>query len=143
MTGEILVADHWSAIDAVAWPWPNFTPGPPDWIASRGDGSLQLDVDAMDRLQWIRTDLERPVRVNSAYRDPIYNARIGGAALSRHKIADAFDLSLRGQDAAELEAAARAAGFTGFGYYQTFLHADRGPVRTWYGGEKARRQWTS
>jgi len=37
--------------------------------------------------------------------------------------------------------AARAAAFTGFGYYNTFIHLDMGRPRFWYGSEKAKREW--
>ncbi|MCH2394426.1 D-Ala-D-Ala carboxypeptidase family metallohydrolase [Oceanibaculum sp.] len=126
---------HWSLVPNALWRWPDFTPRE---IASRGDGSLLIAPTALDRLQALRNALRRPVIVTSAYRDPVHNARVGGAPLSRHKAGDAFDLALRGQNRAEMLDAARAAGFTGFGFYSTFLHVDCGPAREW--GDK---RWTS
>ena len=49
--------------------------------------------------------------------------------------ADAADISIVGQDKIKIRDTAREAGFTGFGYYQTFLHVDLGRPRDW-GKEK-------
>ncbi len=125
---------------APLWRWPNFKPAE---LASRGDGSLVLIEEALDALQALRDLLGRPLVVNSAYRDPIYNARIGGAPLSRHKMGDAFDLALSGHDRHTLRQAAAEIGFTGFGHYQTFLHVDLGRRRDWWGGERSKQLWTS
>ncbi|MDO9500612.1 D-Ala-D-Ala carboxypeptidase family metallohydrolase [Falsiroseomonas sp.] len=119
---------HWRAVPASLWPWPDFSPAE---IASRGDGSLLLVPEALDRLQAARTRIGRPFVIHSAYRDPVHNARVGGAPLSRHKTGDAFDIALAGHDRAALLAACRAAGFRGFGFYSRFLHVDLGPERNW------------
>lgn len=119
---------HWSQVPDRLWRWPDFTPAE---IASRGDGSILIAPAALDRLQALRDALGRPVIVTSAYRDPVHNARVGGAPLSRHKTGDAFDLALNGHSRPELLEAARAAGFTGFGFYASFLHIDCGPKRQW------------
>jgi hypothetical protein len=46
---------------------------------------------------------------------------------------DAFDVRMENHDPHEFEAAARAVGFTGFGYYPKsgFMHVDTGPARSW------------
>jgi hypothetical protein len=48
----------------------------------------------------------------------------------------AFDISMANHDPVAFEAAARAVGFLGFGYYPRsgFMHIDLGPARSW--GEK-------
>lgn len=129
---------HWRDIPAGIWHWPNFVPAE---IASRRDGSLLLIEDAVDRLQWARSRLNEPFRINSAYRDPIHNAMVGGAALSRHKFGDAFDISLAGHDRRDLFEVCMAAGFQGRGFYQTFLHVDMGRARFWFGGEISKEKW--
>jgi uncharacterized protein YcbK (DUF882 family) len=59
---------------------------------------------------------------------------VGGGVRSRHKVGDAFDISLRTvKDKTRLISSARRAGFTGLGYYQTFLHVDTGRARWWFG----------
>lgn len=112
------------------WRWPNFSPRE---MACRGDGKLAIDEDAMDCLQRLRDLLNRPLIVNSAYRSPEYNAKIGGAKGSQHKLAKAFDISMANQEPLVFERAARTVGFTGFGFYRknNFMHIDIGPKREW------------
>ena len=45
----------------------------------------------------------------------------------------AFDVLMSNHDPHKYEAAARAVGFTGFGYYPKsgFMHVDTGPARSW------------
>lgn len=125
---------HWSEVN-LEWfklHWPDFTP---EELSSRedhgGDGSFLLVPHALDSLQAVRTALRRALHINSAYRDPIHNAKVGGAPLSQHKFGTAFDISLRNHNVKELYEASKKAGFTGFGFYNTFLHVDKGPARTW------------
>ena len=84
----------------------------------------------MDVLQAMRDDIGRPLRVLSAHRCGIHNARVGGAPLSQH-LKLAVDIALDGHDPVRLRRAAVRAGFTGFGYYRTFLHLDLGRPRQW------------
>jgi uncharacterized protein YcbK (DUF882 family) len=79
----------------------------------------------------MREIVGKPMVILSAYRSPLHNARVGGAPLSQHRNGTAFDIALKGHDRHALLRAARAAGFTGFGFYSTFLHVDTGRKRTW------------
>ncbi len=120
---------HFSEVPAAAWRWPDFAPRE---VASRGDGSLLLIDEALDALQAARTAVGRPMRINSAYRDPVHNALVGGAPRSKHKEGHAFDVALAGHDKEALCRALRAAGFRGFGLrYATFVHVDMGRERSW------------
>jgi uncharacterized protein YcbK (DUF882 family) len=101
-----------------------------------GCGKCEVVPEAMDTLTAARETEGTPFRILSAYRDPIHNAKVGGAPLSRHKFGDAFDIALSGHDRDQLREACRAAGFRGFGLYKTFLHVDLGPRREW-------GKWTS
>lgn len=112
------------------WRWPNFTPAE---LASRGNGQLYINPTALDKLQWVRDRLNQPMTILSAYRDPVYNQRIGGAQHSRHMLGDAFDIALQGLDKSHLIDLCHQAGFNGFGYYRTFLHVDCGRKRQWQG----------
>jgi hypothetical protein len=80
------------------------------------------------------------LHINSAYRSPAYNKRIGGARHSKHMTGTAFDISTtygsfpnssRGKDL--FVDCARRAGFRGFGFYSSFIHCDLGPARQWRG----------
>ncbi len=61
---------------------------------------------------------------------------MGGAPASKHMQGTAFDIAMANHDPVAFEAAARAVGFLGFGYYPRsgFMHIDLGPARSW--GEK-------
>lgn len=122
---------HWRDIPTGAWRWPNFDPGERA-LACSHCGEFYLHTPTMDALQWLREDVGRPIKLNSGHRCAIHNAMVGGAPLSMHR-QFACDISLHGHDPIRLYHAAKAAGFKGFGFYQTFLHADMGRPRRWYG----------
>ncbi len=122
--------DHWHDVPDTAWRWPNFSA---QEIACRGDGEIRINAAALDRLQALRDRLATPLIVHSAYRSPDYNRRVGGAKHSMHLQGAAFDISMANHDPVAFEAAARAVGFTGFGFYprQNFMHVDIGRARQW------------
>ena len=125
-----LTYPHWRDVPASAWRWPNFSPAE---IACRGTGQLKLVPEAMDRLQALRNRLGKPLIVRSGYRSPAHNKAVGGAKASKHMDGTAFDIAMANHDPAAFEAAARAVGFLGFGYYPRsgFMHIDLGPARSW------------
>jgi hypothetical protein len=74
------------------------------------------------------------ITVNSAYRNRTYNSSIGGASNSKHMYGKAMDLAYIGGSAEErrrMLAAAIEAGAQGIGLYNSFMHIDLGPKRTW------------
>lgn len=103
-------------------------------------GELPLDTynDTLV-LQKARDIMGCPLHLNSAHRCWLKNVLVGGAPLSMHKHI-AFDISLAKLDRHKLVKACIEAGFTGFGYYRTFLHVDCGRPRYWY-GKNARSLW--
>lgn len=121
---------NWRDVPKDKWPWKNFAPRE---MACKGTGRLLVDDDAMNKLQALRDDLGVPMLVTSAYRSPEHNKRVGGAKNSMHLRGIAFDIRMENQNPTAFEAAARRAGFTGFGYYPKsgFMHIDTGPARTW------------
>ena len=119
------------------WRWRDFSP---DELACRCCGERYVDPDFMDRLQAARDRVGRPFHIHSAHRCTLHNARVGGAPLSQH-LKLAVDIGLAGHNRHGLHAALREAGFRGFGFYQTFIHADLGRARSWYGSNFARQSW--
>lgn len=120
---------HYTQVPTHSWPWKNFTP---QELACRGTGELLINEHAINCLQALREALGIALTIHSAYRSPIHNARVGGAPLSQHKFARAFDIGTRNVSADTLMQAALAVGFTGIGVgAKTFLHVDTGPRRTW------------
>jgi hypothetical protein len=72
-----------------------------------------------------------------------HNRAVGGVRASKHMDGTAFDIAMSNHDPVAFEAAARAVGFLGFGFYPRsgFIHVDLGPARQW--GERFRVQTTA
>ena len=119
------------------WHWPDFNPSE---LACRHCGETYHWPEFLDKLQTVRTNLRRPLVILSGHRCSLHNARVGGAPFSQH-LKLAVDISALGHDRDILLLASREAGFTGFGFYHTFLHIDLGRPRRWWSGEKARQLW--
>jgi len=110
--------------------WPNFSPDEPH-LACPLTGEFYFDLYAFDLLQKARTLCGVAFKINSGHRSPIWNAKVGGKALSQHKRV-AYDISIRNHDfPLTVFHSCRDAGFTGFGFYQSFLHVDTGRKRAW------------
>lgn len=89
-------------------------------------------------LQVLRDDIGEPVRVNSGYRTPAYNKKIGGAPKSQHTLAKAADITAKSftprQLAARIEKLIKAGKMRqgGIGIYPGFVHYDvRGVKARW------------
>jgi len=121
---------HFSEVPEADWPWTYFSPRE---IACKGTGSILVNEEALNKLQSLRSLLNKPLVLTSAYRSPEHNKKVGGAKNSQHMRGIAFDVRMENHDPHEFERAARAVGFTGFGYYPKsgFMHIDTGPARTW------------
>ncbi len=117
--------------------WPNFTIAE---LSCNHCGESYIWPEFLDALQAARWRVGRAFHILSAHRCSLHNARIGGAPLSQH-LRLACDIALAEHDPKGLYKACEAVGFTGFGFYQTFLHIDMGRRRFWYGGDIARTQW--
>lgn len=120
---------HYSKVDMATWPLRHFTP---QELACKGDGMVMVDARAAHALQSMRDFLRGPIIVNSAYRSPEYNKKVGGAPGSKHMLGQAFDIRITPFLSREkIHELAKRAGFTGFGDYDTFVHVDVGPARYW------------
>lgn len=90
-------------------------------------------------LQVLRNELKEPVHILSGYRTPSWNAKVGGATNSQHKLAKAGDLTVKSKTPKQLHAIIEKlvkAGKMkngGLGLYKGFVHYDVGPVRRWNG----------
>ena len=109
----------------------------------RDNGELLVNSEALnhiDRLQRFRSWYNRPMRVNSGYRTPEYNKKIGGAAKSKHMKGIASDIALP-QEFYSFTSQRREQFFNnirnkwfdlcsidgvngGVGFYDTFFHLD-------------------
>lgn len=91
-------------------------------------------------LQVLRDHLGKPIRINSAYRSPAHNAKIGGAKKSQHLLGTAADIVVVGQSPREtrkvIEILIKEGKMKqgGLGAYNSFTHYDiRGYKARWNG----------
>ncbi len=120
--------------------WPDFSPRE---LSCPCCGEECVFEQALDGLQRLRDAMGAALLIDSGHRCLLHNARVGGAPLSQHKRL-AFDVRLAGHDPMRLRSCAAAAGFTGFGYGNGFLHLDvwARPAH-WFYGKRSIEKWTS
>ena len=98
------------------------------------DGSDKIVVDTEfveDVLQKLRDHFKAAVTINSAYRTPSYNKKVGGSSNSYHVKGRAFDIVVKGQKPSEVATYARSIGVKGVIEYNTFVHVDSRPTKYW------------
>lgn len=99
-------------------------------------GNVQL---LMNQLEVLRKELGNvPIKINSAYRTPAYNKKIGGVNNSEHTFAKAVDIRTDSHTPSQIKKAIEkliAEGKMmqgGIGLYPTFVHYDiRGTKSRW------------
>lgn len=113
------------------------TPYPKEW---RDDRMLRLAAV----FETIRMVLGKPIKINSAYRTPRHNARVGGGKNSQHMLGRAIDLARpHGVDMKSFRGAiddnADRVLIGGIGVYRNFVHVDirprllGAPIARWVG----------
>ena len=82
--------------------------------------------DLVEVLQKIRTHFGKAVNINSAYRTPTYNKKVGGATYSQHLYGTAADIRINGVSPKDIAAYAETLlnGTGGIGIYSNFVHID-------------------
>ena len=95
-------------------------------------------VELAKNLQVLRDELGKAVRINSAYRTPKYNKKVGGASKSQHLLCKAADIVVAGvtplEVAETIERLIKEKKMMqgGIGIYNTFTHYDiRGVKARW------------
>lgn len=89
-----------------------------------GAQHVKLSSVLLNKLQQLRDVIGKPIIINSAYRCPSYNTKIGGAKNSQHLYGTAIDIKVNGMSPVEVAKVAERLGFTGIGTYSTFTHVD-------------------
>lgn len=117
--------------------WPHFSRAE---LSCRHCGEYAHDTRFLDALEMLRAYVKAPIHILSAHRCSLHNARVGGAPFSQH-LGMAVDIALYNHDRHHINSAAKSSGFSGFGYYTTFLHLDMGRPRFWFGSKKAKNTW--
>lgn len=105
------------------------------------DGSQLVKIDSklLDILQKLRDHFSRAITINSGYRTPSHNKRVGGASNSQHLYGTAADIVIYGVLPKKVAVIARRFGATGIGIYNTFTHVD---TRKKYNTSRGYDYWT-
>ncbi|OWK18326.1 hypothetical protein AJ88_03870 [Mesorhizobium amorphae CCBAU 01583] len=88
----------------------------------------------MSRFKQVQNAFGASVPIVSGFRDPVRNAKAGGARKSEHMHGNALDLDvskLSNEERVRLIQTASSLGFTGIGVYANSLHLDIGSRRAW------------
>ena len=91
-----------------------------------GSDKIIIDLHLVDKLQFIRDYINKPIKIISGYRTEKYNEQVGGAKESYHVKGRAVDIQVDGFDIYKLAIIAGMTGFSGIGIYekQKFIHLD-------------------
>lgn len=102
------------------------------------DGSdvVLIHPELVTVLQKVRTHFARPVAINSAYRTPAHNKKVGGETFSQHQYGTAADIVVTGVSPAKVAAYAETLlpNKGGIGIYKGFVHIDTRKVRARWNG---------
>ena len=106
--------------------------------AEMPDEVLQNVKELATNLQVLRDEFKAPIKINSGYRSPSHNARVGGAKRSQHLLGTAGDIVVIGHTPQEvaivIEELIRAGKMKqgGLKAYNLFTHYDiRGTRARW------------
>lgn len=103
-----------------------------EFACKDGSNLVKLDSELLDKLQKLRTRINKPIIITSGYRTPEHNKKVGGASNSQHLYGKAVDIKVNGMTPSQLKVHAEKIGFKGIGLYKTFLHVDvRKNVARW------------
>ena len=82
-----------------------------------------VDLDHIISLELIRSVLNQPISITSAYRCPSHNKAIGGVTNSQHLLGTATDIQVKDATPKVVQSLADHI-FNGLGKYDTFTHVD-------------------
>ena len=94
-------------------------------LASPDTGAHDMDDEFMGMLHALRSKLDVPFKVTSAYRTHEYNQEVSGTEHSPHLEGKAIDIRVSGYQAHALIKEALAMGFMGIGVHQRGPHPKR------------------
>ena len=96
-----------------------------EFACKNGNYELLLCTELLDILEKVRCHFDSPVTINSGYRTPRYNAKIGGAGNSYHCKGMAADIVVKGHSSKEVaKYADEILDKGGIIRYTNFVHID-------------------
>lgn len=107
-----------------------------EFACKDGSDVIFVSPELVKILQKIRDHFERAVVINSAYRTPTYNKKIGGATYSQHQYGTAADIRLNGVAPRDVASYAETLmpSSGGIGVYSGFTHIDVRETRSRWNG---------
>lgn len=93
-------------------------------------GQAPMDKGFLIKLQELRDKWGKPLDINSGYRCPSHNTKVGGAQGSRHLLGDACDIGITdmgGGEKYDFLKLIMSLGWTGIGLHKQFYHVDTRP----------------
>lgn len=111
------------------WKCKDGTPVPDEYIPNV--------IEVAKNLQVLRDYLKTPIIINSGYRTPAYNKKVGGVPNSMHIFGKAADIRTAKYTPTQVRSAILELIDTGkirdlgIGFYDTFIHVDTARPRRW------------
>ena len=107
-----------------------------EFACKDGSDVIFISGGLVQVLQAIRSHFGKPVTINSAYRTPTYNKKVGGETYSQHQYGTAADITVSGVSPKDVAAYAETLlpGTGGIGIYSTFTHVDVRAVKSRWKG---------
>jgi uncharacterized protein YcbK (DUF882 family) len=107
-----------------------------EFVCKDGSDVVFISEGLVQVLQAIRLHFDKPVTINSGYRTPAYNKKVGGEAYSQHLYGTAADIVVKGVEPRDVAAYAETIlpNTGGIGIYSNFVHVDvRAKKSRWKG----------
>lgn len=95
-----------------------------EFACKDGSDAVLVDDGLVELLQKIRDYFGTPLNINSAYRSPAHNKKVGGSPKSQHLEGTAADIVLQGVTPLLVAQYAVSIQAGGVGLYKTFTHVD-------------------
>lgn len=107
-----------------------------EFACKDGSDVIFIAPELVDILQKIRTHFGKAVNINSGYRTPSYNKKVGGATYSQHQYGTAADIRISGVAPKKIAEYAETLlpGKGGIGIYSNFVHVDVREVKSRWNG---------
>ncbi|KDR95891.1 Peptidase M15 [Peptoclostridium litorale DSM 5388] len=95
-----------------------------EFTCNDGSGEVIYSRHLIELLEKIRVKVGKPIIINSGYRNPGYNRKVGGSPKSQHMLGTAADIRIKGLSSKAVADIAIECGARGVGVYDTFTHVD-------------------
>lgn len=105
-----------------------------EFACNDGSDVILVNDELVEKLQIMRSYFGVPITINSGYRTPDYNAKVGGVNDSQHTLGKAADIVVRGINPKTVANFAKRIGFMGVGTYKDFVHVDVRENKSYWNG---------